>query len=314
MAGPRLLISLLMVSASISGQSQDGKLPIIDMHQHAWKIVRIGNDQILPRPCMPEPCDKIPAVASTDEDILKRTLQAMEKFNIVKAVLSDNDADQMKQWRSRAPERFIPGLFFFHPVEIDISWLRNEIKAGNIKVLGEIATQYSGLEPDDPILEPYFSLAEEFDIPVQMHVCGAGGPYHNLSLQAGNPLHLDNVLRKHPKLRIYLENAGWPFTEEMTSLMFRYDNVYGDLSTCTWIIPKKPFYRHLKGLMDMGLGKRLMFGSDQMMWPETIEAAIQTINSADFLSQEQKRDIFYNNAARFLKLSNAEIAKHYSKK
>ncbi len=39
-----------------------------------------------------------------------------------------------------------------------------------------------------------------------------------------------------------------------------------------------------------------------MIWPETIRLAIETIESADFLTDEQKRDIFYNNAARFLRL------------
>jgi predicted TIM-barrel fold metal-dependent hydrolase len=45
-----------------------------------------------------------------------------------------------------------------------------------------------------------------------------------------------------------------------------------------------------------------MFGSDQMTWPETIGMAIKAVESADFLSEEQKRDIFYNNAKRFLRL------------
>jgi hypothetical protein len=38
--------------------------------------------------------------------------------------------------------------------------------------------------------------------------------------------------------------------------------------------------------------------------------AIETIETADFLTPEQKRDIFYNNAARFLRLSDGEGAKH----
>jgi predicted TIM-barrel fold metal-dependent hydrolase len=39
-----------------------------------------------------------------------------------------------------------------------------------------------------------------------------------------------------------------------------------------------------------------------MVWPEAIGMAIEGIESAKFLSKEEKRDIFYNNAARFLKL------------
>jgi predicted TIM-barrel fold metal-dependent hydrolase len=41
-----------------------------------------------------------------------------------------------------------------------------------------------------------------------------------------------------------------------------------------------------------------------------IEPAIRTIEQASFLTAAQKRDIFYNNAARFLRLSEAERASH----
>jgi len=48
-----------------------------------------------------------------------------------------------------------------------------------------------------------------------------------------------------------------------------------------------------------------------MVWPEAIERSIFAIDEAAFLSEDQKRDIFYNNAARFLRLSQEEIAKHH---
>ena len=44
-----------------------------------------------------------------------------------------------------------------------------------------------------------------------------------------------------------------------------------------------------------------------------IEIAIATIENAPFLSEEQKRDIFYNNAARFLRLSEEEITRHHGR-
>jgi hypothetical protein len=46
-------------------------------------------------------------------------------------------------------------------------------------------------------------------------------------------------------------------------------------------------------------------------WPETIETGIESIKTAEFLTGEQKRDILYNNAARFLRLSEDEIARHH---
>ena len=54
-----------------------------------------------------------------------------------------------------------------------------------------------------------------------------------------------------------------------------------------------------------------MFGSDQMVWPEVIGENIEMIEAAEFLSEEQKRDILYNNAARFLRLSDEQIAAHH---
>ena len=93
--------------------------------------------------------------------------------------------------------------------------------------------------------------------------------------------------------------------------MYTYPNVYADLSTFTWVIPRATFHKYLKGLIDNGLAKRLMFGSDQMMWPETIPLAIEAIETANFLTEPQKRDIFYNNAARFLRLDKETIAKHH---
>jgi predicted TIM-barrel fold metal-dependent hydrolase len=99
-----------------------------------------------------------------------------------------------------------------------------------------------------------------------------------------------------------VESAGYPFLDEIITLMYMYPQVYADLSTISWIIPRETFHDYFKNLMRAGLGKRLMFGSDQMIWPETIGMAVEAIESADFLTEEQKRDIFYNNAVRFLKL------------
>ena len=56
-----------------------------------------------------------------------------------------------------------------------------------------------------------------------------------------------------------------------------------------------------------------MFGSDQIVWPGAIERSIATINDAPFLSGNQKRDILYNNAARFLRFSDEQIAKHHGR-
>ena len=60
----------------------------------------------------------------------------------------------------------------------------------------------------------------------------------------------------------------------------------------------------LRMFVDAGFGKRVMFGSDQLSWPGVIEAANAIINDASFLTPEQKRDILYGNAVRFLRLDD----------
>jgi predicted TIM-barrel fold metal-dependent hydrolase len=65
-------------------------------------------------------------------------------------------------------------------------------------------------------------------------------------------------------------------------------------------------------MVNAGFGKRIMFGSDNMVWPGAIKIGIDRINNAPFLTEAQKRDILFNNAARFLRLSGKEIEKMMS--
>ena len=66
-------------------------------------------------------------------------------------------------------------------------------------------------------------------------------------------------------------------------------------------------------MIDAGFEKRVLWGSDQMIWPGAIAEGIEAVETAPVLSEAQKRDIFYNNAARFLRLSEAEIAADHAR-
>jgi predicted TIM-barrel fold metal-dependent hydrolase len=309
------LISILIIIGitviPFLSQTYSSELPpIIDMHMHAFnKMIRTPDGT--PRPVVHYPDKSIikgTALVTRDEDILRLTLEAMKKYNIVLAVVSYKLTDVYK-WKDAAPQSFLAGQSFRDPTTIDITALRKEFTDGKLDIMGEIATQYGGYPPNDPALEPIYSLAEELDVPLLIHCEGIAGPSPKFRISDGNPLLLEEVLKRHPKLRLYVENAGWPFLEEIIALMYRYPQVYVDLSTITWIIPRPTFHSYLKGLIDAGLSKRLMFGSDQMWWPETIGMAIEAIESAEFLTAEQKRDIFYNNAVRFLRLKKALVDK-----
>jgi len=194
----------------------------------------------------------------------------------------------------------------------NVSVLRDDFGARQLSVIGELGLQYDGVDPNDPHMEPYWALAEELDIPVGIHtgLSFPNTPYQccpKFRTSLGNPALLEEVLIRHRKLRVYLMHAGWPYLQETKAIMHMYPQVYADLAAIDWIAPREEFHEYLRALVRAGFGKRLMFGSDQMVWPEVIGMAIEGIESANFLTEEQKRDIFYNNAVRFLRLDEKKL-------
>ena len=97
-------------------------------------------------------------------------------------------------------------------------------------------------------------------------------------------------------------HAGYPYIEETIGIMAVYPQVYVDVGAIDWIIPRAAFHEYLRLFVQAGFGDRIMFGSDQVVWPDVIATAIEAIETADFLTSQQKRNIFFNNAARFLEL------------
>ena len=310
-----LILSLVtfFLSFIVSCEKSSEPFPIIDMHMHTFQWNKYGD---------PPPPNLItgnmPAARSNTEAI-EAYLAEMDRYNIVLAVGS-GQLEMAKKWKAHAPERFLTGMEFPRytaPVNKrieewpDIDELRKLYESGQLQIMGEISAQYAGVAPNDPKLEPYYVLAEELGIPVCLHT-GFGpqmSPYlgdPNFRMRHGNPLLLEDVLVKHPKLRIYIAHGGYPNLEDTIALMLMYTQVYMDISAINWLLTPEEFHAYLQRLIQARLGKRIMFGTDQMIWPETVGMSIDAIESATFLTEEQKQDIYFNNAASFLKLDKSK--------
>jgi len=327
----------LMVLTIVQVQAQE-RLPIIDMHMHAAGAGANGPPPIAI--CAPfdewpiwdqrkpyretfmkmgknPPCDNPIWGPETDQEVMEQTIEAMETHNVVLGMLSGSP-ERTKQWWQAAPDRFLPGFTFYVERQKDMTpnSLRKLVENGTVNVFAEIANQYTRTPPDDEQMEPYWALAEELDIPVGIHI-GPGPPGvlylsgSDYRARLSGPMTLEEVLVRHPRLRVYIMHAGYPMLDDLLAIMYAHPQVYVDLGVIVFTQPRAAFYRYLRGIVEAGFRKRVMFGSDQMNWPGVIEPSIDRISEAPFLSEEQKRDILYNNAAQFLRLSDEEIARHH---
>lgn len=306
-------VSYANQETSKPNQQNTKAYPIIDMHMHIFQWNRYGD---------PPPSNLItgkrPAARSNTEAI-EAYIAEMDSYNIVLAVGS-GQLEMVEKIKTRIPNRFIGGIMFpkyTSPVNKrmekwpSLNELRKFYESGQLKIMGEITAQYAGVPPDDPKLEPYFALAEELDIPVCFHT-GFGPPMSpymgdpNFRMRYGNPLLLEDVLVKHPRLRIYIAHGGYPNLSDTIALMLMYRQVYMDISAIDWLLTREEFHAYLQRLMQARLGDRIMFGTDQMIWPDAVGMSVDAIESATFLTEEQKRDIFFNNAARFLRLDTGK--------
>jgi uncharacterized protein len=298
----------LMASATQSPEPYRG--PIIDVHLHAHTRESLG--QPVPNPATGEMSPKTP------EEHMTRSLAVMKERRVVLGIVSGFSVAAVEAWDTAAPDRILKGISvddpsqFMRPEELNRLFQDKRVDA-----FGEVAAQYAGYSPSDPAFDAYWTVAAKRGVPVGIHTGGAPPrtPYTccpKFRLTLGDPLLLEDLLVKHPTLKVYVMHAGGFFWEHALMLMTMYPQVYVDIGALSWTPIAgdllEPFLREAKRrrLLD-----RVMFGSDQMQWPEAIGLAIDRVNRLDFLSVEDRRRIFYDNAAKFLGLSAEEVARHH---
>jgi len=328
-SGITLVCGALLVSGAVvvAGQNTGTDVPpVIDVHVHAMDDVP-GIGPMCPntsRFTASDPKTKEAPVGWVQEECtpklypaakgeyMKDVLAEMERLNVTAVVFGDPASVQ--KWKDAAPKRVITGTSFSNGMQpgsrVPLDELRKDFTTGGFKVMGEIGLQYEGLSPSDPSVDQYFALAEELDIPVAIHMGTGGSGRANVTTpkfrgSMGNPLLLEELLARHPKLRVQVMHAGYPMIDNMLTLLQANSHVYVDVAGLIWSYPLKEVNRYIERLVDAGFEDRVMFGTDQLLWPKLMAYSISIIQNAVYLTPEQKRDILYNNAARFLRLDEA---------
>jgi uncharacterized protein len=301
--------------------------PVIDVHVHAMDESFAGGpmcpneSQFLAS----DPSSKEAPIGWSQEECtpklypaakgeyIKDVVAEMQRLNVTAVVFGDPKSVQ--KWKDAAPGRVIPGTGFSEAMapnkRVALTELRKDFTQDSFKVMGEIGLQYEGLSPSDPSVDQYFALAEELDIPVAIHMGTGGSGRANITMQKyrasmGNPLLLEDLLSRHPKLRVQVMHAGYPMIDSMLALLQENSHVYVDVAGLIWSYPLKEVNRYIQRLVEAGFEDRVMYGTDQLQWPQLMSYSISLIQNADYLTPEQKRDILYNNAVRFLRLDTKQ--------
>jgi hypothetical protein len=117
--------------------------PIIDVHLHT--------DPPISAMGVPNPVTGSKP-AATPTELRDSVIEQCKRYNIVRGVLNGYPGT-LKSWVDKDPKRFISAPMILeqdkHPV-IDVATLRQELREGRAGALGEIISQYVGLEPNDP--------------------------------------------------------------------------------------------------------------------------------------------------------------------
>jgi len=242
------------------------------------------------------------------EALLRRTIAEMDKNHISSGVISGDD-DLIAKWVAQYPNRFLGSYNHWCDGKPEtVAKFESEWKAGKWKAIGELGLPYGGHPLNDPACFPLFELAQRYDIPVFFHT-GSGGPNPQSSapkfrISLSDPLLLEDVAIRFPKLKIVIAHMGWPFYDHALYMLWTYENVYLDTSAVNWIVGKELFNRMLQEAVDTVGSDRILFGSDQMVWPQMITPAVESIRGAPFLSDHDKKNILGENARRLLKIAD----------
>ncbi|MBI3698260.1 MAG: amidohydrolase family protein [Acidobacteria bacterium] len=332
-------IVLVLLAAPL--RPQEMPPPIIDMHLHAQSAAANGPPPTAicaPLPEMPvadraetwpneflawlknPPCTDPIWGPKTDQEVMEQTIGVLKRRNIFG--VTSGPAPLLERWKQAGRERIIPALWFGFMLQTvpTPAEVRQWFTERRYAVFSEVAIQYDGISPSDTMFEPYLAVVEEMDVPVGIHI-GLGPPgalylpgMGNYRARLHSPLVLEEALARHRKLRVYLMHAGWPMLDDLLAVLYAHPQVHVDVGIISYLLPRAAFHRYLQRIVEAGFARRVMFGSDQMNWPAAIERAIQAIEAAPFLTTEQKRDILFNNAARFLRLSQKQITAMSGKK
>jgi predicted TIM-barrel fold metal-dependent hydrolase len=165
----------------------------------------------------------------------------------------------------RHPEKLI-GFCSIDPNDADaLEQLDHAIDDLRLRGL-KVAPIYQNVHPSDARFVALMERAEARGVPVLIH---QGTTFcENVSLELANPVLLQPLALRFPRLRMVIAHMGHPWIAETLVLIRKHRHLYSDISALYY----RPwqFYNALVTAMEYGVLDRLLFGTD---YPFTTPAA-----------------------------------------
>jgi hypothetical protein len=80
-----------------------------------------------------------------------------------------------------------------------------------------------------------------------------------------------------------------------------------ETSVAVWNLGPQLFHRMLREAVATVGSDRILFGSLQMVWPEVIGRSVSAVREAEYLTDEDRHNILWRNAARLLRVHNGRF-------
>jgi predicted TIM-barrel fold metal-dependent hydrolase len=122
----------------------------------------------------------------------------------------------------------------------------------------KLVPTYQGYHPLDERAFPVYRRAEQLGVPVTFHM---GTTPHSLAeLEYARPIHMDELARSFPQLRMVIAHVAHPWEAEALVVCRKHRHVYADVSALTY----RPFqlYHTLRLASEYGVDGKLLLGSD----------------------------------------------------
>ena len=187
-------------------------------------------------------------------------------------------------------------------LQADLPGVRGLLEARRVKGL-KLYPGYEPFELSEPAMRSVYELAAEFGVPVMIHTGDTYEP--RAKVRFAHPLHVDDVAVEHRDVRFVICHIGNPWLLDAAEVIYKNENVFGDLSGFTVGDWQPRFERLMVQKVNEVIAyvndpTKLMFGSD---WPiSDLGGYLRFLRRLD-VTEEERDGILWRNAARVFGLS-----------